>query len=633
MAWNKGNQGLRLEYSSKRINEEILERRGHINDTEAKPLLYKFLRNNVGYTFKLFFGVRIYPFQEMLIKSMMIADTCMMVLSRGMGKTYASAIYLLLQLIFRQGVTIGVLSSSFRQAKMILQKAEDILKKPGAKLVAGLFKFTKGTDQWTLTCGRSKAVALPLADGSRLRGFRFQIILLDEFLNIPKNIFTEIILPFLGVVENPTEREDLRVLEDQLIEQGKMTEEERYQWTDNKLILLSSPSYTFEYMYELYCSYRDKILGVENKHKEDDEIEIDEDAYRIIFQLSYDCAPQDLYDKKQLMSAKATMSEAVFNKEYGGQFVSESDSYFKLSKMNACTVPDGDAPHVEISGDPSQEYILAIDPSWSEDEGSDDFAMAVFKLDKDNQRAYLVHAYGMAGTTLKKHIKYFHYLITHFNIQAICLDYAGGVQFISACNESELFKDSKIHLGVIEGIENDFDKPETYQDDILKFKQELAPTQRKYCFLRKPTSQWIRQANELLQANIDHKRIWFAAPAQGASFENQRKKEIGVGDLHWDVDYTKTATKTSMLDFLEHQVEMINLTKSQCANIEVVSNPQGSQVFRLPVHMGRLKGKNKPRKDNYAALVLGNWMAKIYFDTINAADKPKVASTFTPFLA
>jgi len=631
--WSKGKQGLRLEYSSKRINEEILERRGHINDTEAKPLLYKFLRNNVGYTFKLFFGMRIYPFQEMLIKSMMIGDACMFVLSRGMGKTFVASIYLMLQLIFRQGVTIGVLSSSFRQAKMILQKAEDILKKPGAKLVAGLFKFTKGTDQWTLTCGRSKAIALPLADGSRLRGFRFQIILLDEFLNIPKNIFTEIILPFLGVVDNPTEREDLRVLEDQLIEQGRMKEEERYQWTDNKLILLSSPSYTFEYMYELYCSYRDKILGVENKHKEDDQVEIDKDAYRIIFQLSYDCAPQDLYDKKQLASAKATMSEAVFNKEYGGQFVSESDSYFKLSKMNACTVPDGDAPHVEISGDPSQEYILAIDPSWSEDEGSDDFAMAVFKLDKDNQRAYLVHAYGMAGTTLKKHIKYFHYLVTHFNIQAICLDYAGGVQFISACNESELFKDSKIHLGVIEGVENDFDKPESYQDDILKFKQELAPTQKKYCFLRKPTSQWIRQANELLQANIDHKRIWFAAPAQGASFENQRKKEIGIGDLHWDVDYTKTATGTSMLDFLEHQVEMINLTKSQCANIEVVSNPQGSQVFRLPVHMGRLKGKNKPRKDNYAALVLGNWMAKVYFDTINAADKPKVAATFTPFLA
>ncbi len=634
MSWTKGNQNLRLEYSAKRINEEILEKPGNLNEEDAKIYLYKFLRNNLGFSSELFLGMRLFPFQEMLIKSMMIADTCMMVLARGCSKTWSSAIYLLLQLMFRQGVTIGVLSSSFRQARMILGKAEDILNKPGANIVKGLFKFTKGTDQWTLTCGRSKAIALPLADGSKLRGFRFQVILLDEFLNIPKNIFTEVILPFLGVVDNPTQREDLRVLEDQLIAQGKMKEEERYQWTDNKLILLSSPSYTFEYMYELYCSYRDKILGVNNKNKEDEDISVDEDAYRIIFQMSYECAPPDLYDKKQLASAKATMSEAVFAKEYGGQFVSESDSYFRLSKMAACTVPDGDAPHVEVAGDPSQEYILSIDPSWSEDEGSDDFAMAVFKLDKDTQRAYLVHAYGMAGTNLKKHIFYFHYLITHFNIQAICLDYAGGVQFISACNESELFKESKIHLGVIDNIENEFDKPESYQDDILKFKQELAPTQKKYCFLRKPTSQWIRQANELLQANIDHKRIWFAAPAQSSAYENQRKKTIPINDLDWDRKYRKSSSAgASMIDFIDHQVSMIDLTKSQCANIEVVSNPQGSQVFRLPVHMGRLKGPNKPRKDNYAALVLGNWMAKVYFDTINAADKPKVASTFTPFLA
>lgn len=519
-------------------------------------------------------------------------------------------------------------------SKMILGKAEDILKKPGARMVAGLFKLTKGTDQWTLTCGRSKAIALPLADGSRLRGFRFQVILLDEFLNIPRNIFTEVILPFLGVVDNPTERMELRVLEDSLIERGKMTEDERYKWIDNKLILLSSPSYTFEYMYELYCSYRDKILGVETKNKEDDEENgVDEDAYRVIFQLSYECAPIDLYDKKQLNSAKTTMSEAVFQKEYGGQFVSESDSYFRLSRMAACTVPDGDSPHVEICGDPSKEYIISIDPSWSEDEGSDDFAMGVFKLDKENNKACQVHAYGMAGTNLKKHIRYFHYLITHFNVQVICLDYAGGVQFISACNESELFKSSKIHLGVIDNIENDFDKPETYQDDILKFRSELAPTQKKYCYFRKPTSQWIRQANELLQANIDHKRIWFAAPATDSAYESQRGKSIPIDEIEWDRKYRKSSTKASMIDFLDHQVSMIHLTKSQAANIEVVSNPQGSQVFRLPTHMSRLSGPNKPRKDNYSVLVLGNWMSKVYFDSMGAEDKPKVASTFTPFLA
>lgn len=626
--WTKGQQVKNFQFSAKKLNDEIRKIEGYIPEEEAALLLFKFLRNNIGLASEMFIGMKLFPFQEMLIKSMMIGDFSMFVLSRGMSKTWSAAIYVLLQLIFRQGVQIGVLSSSFRQAKFILQKAQDILNKPSASLVKDLFKFTKGTDQWIITCGDSRATALPLADGSRLRGFRFQILLLDEFLNISKNIFQEVILPFLGVIDNPTERQDLKELEDQLIAQGKLTEEERYKWTDNKLILLSSPSYTFEYMYELYCSYRDSILGVNIRNEEEEEVGTD--AYKIIFQLSYDCAPESLYDKNQLSIAKNTMSEAIFKKEYGGQFVSESDSYFKLSKMASCTVPDGSSPHVEICGNPADEYIISIDPSWSEDSGSDDFAMEVFKLDKENQRAFLVHAYGLSGTALKSHIKYFHYLITHFNVQAVCLDYAGGVQFLSACNESELFKKDNIQLGTLE-IENDFDKPEEYQKDLIKYKQQLNPSQYKYCYLRKPTSNWIRQANELLQANIDHKRIWFASPAIDEAFASQRSKEIPIDDLKWDKHTAPSSTGAKKIEFLDHQVSKIEQTKQQCANIEVVTNPQGSQTFRLPTHMSRQTGPNKPRRDNYSALVLGNWMSKIYFDSFFAKEERPNFDTFVPF--
>ena len=628
MAWNKGIQGHRMEYSARAINEEILEKKGFIQEGEAKVLLCKFLRNNISLASEMIIGMKLFPFQAMLIKAMMIGDFSMFVLSRGMSKTWSAAIYVMLQLIFRQGINIGVLSSGFRQAKFILQKCEDILKKPAACMASPLFTLQKGTDQWTLNCGMSKAMALPLADGSRLRGFRFSVLLLDEFLNIPKNIFQEVILPFLGVIDNPTEREDLASLEDELIANGKMKEEDRYKWANNKFFMLSSPSYTFEYMYELYCQYRDAILGVDIRTDENEEF--DEDAYRIIFQLSYDCAPKALYDKNQLQVAKQTMSEAVFNKEYGGQFVSESDSYFKLSKMAACTVPDGDAPFVQIAGNPDRKYVVAIDPSWSEDSGSDDFAMEVFELDENSQKGCMVHAYGLAGTGLKKHIEYFHYLITNFNVQCVVLDYAGGVQFVSACNESELFKDNKIHLSAIE-TEGEFDKPETYVKDLNTFKRELAPSQHKYCILRKPSSNWIRQANELLQANIDHKRILFAAPAHDENFNKQRKKNIPIEKLKWDTRVKKQSSGAAKIDFLDHQVSKIEQTKQQCANIEVVTNPQGSQTFRLPPHMSRQTGPNKPRKDNYSALVLGNWAIKTYFDAMNTTEEAKTFDTFTPF--
>ena len=86
----------------------------------------------------------------------------MFVLSRGMSKTWSAAIYVMPPTDLPSGINIGVLSSGFRQAKFILQKCEDILKKPAATMAAPLFNLQKGTDQWTLSCGLSKAMALLL---------------------------------------------------------------------------------------------------------------------------------------------------------------------------------------------------------------------------------------------------------------------------------------------------------------------------------------------------------------------------------------------------------------------------------------------------------------------------------------
>ena len=653
MAWQKGVQECRFDYSADTVNDEIEAIEGFIPEDQAQILLYKFLRANIGFASELLLGVTLFPFQHILIKSMMLGDFSMFVLSRGMSKTFSAAIYVMLQLLFRQDIKIGVLSSGFRQAKMIMGKAYDVLKKPAAKIVRPLFGngrniITKGTDQWTLQCGESEAIALPLADGSRLRGFRFQILLLDEFLNIPKNIFQEVILPFIGAVDNPTQRAELRKAEDKLIEQGLMGEDERFKWPSNKLILLSSPSYTFEYMYEVYCLYRDRILGVLHEKNYEDESLAEESDYSVIIQLSYDMAPPDLYDKKQLRQAKSAMSEAVFAKEYGGQFISESDSYFRLSKMMKCTIPDGEAPTVQIVGDKDREYSFAIDPSWSQDSSSDDFAIGGFQLDTKTQKDTLVHAYGVAGQPTRNHIKYLLYLLQNFNTKFLTLDLAGGLQFIQACNESELFKKAGYSLfSVNEEIEGDFLKPEKYLEDLRAFKRELmkGTARRIPCYLRNFSSTWIREANEFLQAQIDHKRIFFAAPcAIESEFQRQTKAKIGIDGLVYrsiddaerklDRDTLKLLNEGSashkMMEFLDHQNYMLELTKQEAANVEVKTTPQGNQTFQLPQHMQRQTGPNRPRKDNYSTLVLGNWTNKIYHEAMNVEEAPQVAATFTP---
>lgn len=632
MAWDKGRQRYRMEHASGPLNEELKNMEGSLKDEDARYYLYKFLRNNIAFTSELFLGVKLFPFQAMAIKGMMVSDYSMFVFSRGMSKTYSTAVYVLLECLLNPNANIGVIAGTFRQSKMIFQKMEDILGKPEAKLAKECgVKITKGTDQWTIKIGGSRAVALPLANGERLRGFRFNRIVLDEFLTIPEKIFNEVILPFLGVVENPVEREELHNLESRLIDKGEMEEKDRFVWPNNKLIILSSPSFKFEYMYKLFKKYEDLILG-NNEQRSQEEIteseEGEDEAYRLIMQLSYDCAPKRLYDQNLLKQAKATMSEMQFNREFGAQFVDESDGYFRLSKMSACTIADGDFPAVEVVGNPSDEYIMAFDPNWAGNTSADHFAMHVFKVMQEDQKICLVHSYAVAGVSLKEHMRYFLYLVTHFNIIGICGDYNGGVQFINACNESQMFKTENVNIGV---IEIDIEKPESYHADILDFKNQYNVKSKKYCILRKPTVNWIRNANEMLQGAIDHKRILFGSRAVDSHFDDQRKKNLPIDTLKWDMKITSSSKGARMIDFIDHQKSIIELTKTECANIEVTTNPQGSQSFNLPQNIKRQTGPNRARKDSYSALLLGNWFAKIYFDSKHAKASKPPSSSFIPF--
>lgn len=617
MSWQEGNQS--RPKSRIRDNKQLSALEGFLEEHEAKIALYEFLRGNVSFAADLIFGIKLFPFQHMAVKSMFETDYFLGVWSRGMSKSFSTGIYAALDAILNQGVEIGILSKSFRQSKMIFKKIEDIAAKPEAAFFKQcITKVSKSNDEWLMEIGQSRIRALPLGDGEKLRGFRFQRIIIDEFLLMPERIYNEVIVPFLSVVENPTQRQELYGLETMLIEQGKMKEEDRYVWPNNKLIALSSASYKFEYLYKLYNQF-EFLITQENKRDK---------ATRCIMQFSYDCAPSQLYDQNLVNQAKATMSQSQFDREFGAVFTDDSSGYFKTSKMALCTIPEGDYPSVEIKGDPDSKYILAFDPSWSQTESSDDFAIQILKLHEDEQKATVVHSYALSGTSLKYHIIYFEYCLDNFNIVSIVGDYNGGVQFIQACNESEIFqsKDKKLKT-----IDVPFDNPEEYQSDLRKFRMEYNHSDNKIVYLRKPTSKWIRQANELLQANFEHRRIFFASRAIDEAYNKQRNKSIPIEKLRFlrAEEDMKQAPSAKMIDFIEHQADMLDLTKNECALIQITTTSQGTQTFDLPPNLRRQTGPDKARKDSYSALVLGNWMAKIHFDS-NDKSIDDVFETFTP---
>jgi len=597
----------------------LLEKEGYLDDNEAKILLYKFLRENPSFATELFTGVKLFPFQHMAIKAMMESDYFLGIWSRGMSKSFSTAIFALLDAILHQGVQIGILSKSFRQSKMIFKKIEDIAKSPKATFFAQcITRTSKMNDEWVMEIGQSSIRALPLGDGEKLRGFRFQRMIIDELLLMPQKIFNEVIMPFLSVVSNPTERQEVYDLETQMIKKGKMTESERKRWPNNKIIGLSSASYKFEYLYKLYQQYENLIL---NENTQDG-------AHRTIMHFSYDCAPKQLYDQNLINQSKATMSDSQFDREFRAVFTDDSSGYFKVSKMAECTLPDGEGQSVEVVGNHNDEYILAFDPSWSESESSDDFAMLLIKLNKDLRKGTVVHSYGLSGANLKTHIKYMAYLLTHFNIVAVVGDYNGGVQFMNSCNESTIFKDFNLKL---ETIEADLDKPADYQKNLRKLKNQYNKKSKKFVFLRKPSSPWIRAANESLQSSFDRKKIFFAGAAMNDDYNIQRKANVPIKGLKFirsDNNQSGSAG-ARMIDLVEHQKDMMDLIKVQCALVQITTSAQGTQSFDLPPNLRRQKGADKARKDSYSALLLGNWMMNVFYD-METYDGDLGETTFTP---
>jgi hypothetical protein len=53
-----------------------------------------------------------------------------------------------------------------------------------------------------------------------------------------------------------------------------------------------------------------------------------------------------------------------------------------------------------------------------------------------------------------------------------------------------------------------------------------------------------------------------------------------------------------MIDFVEHQFDMLNLTKTECSLIQITTSSGGTQNFDLPPSLKRQTGPEKARKDS-----------------------------------
>jgi hypothetical protein len=596
------------------VNERLLKLPGDLNDEDAKATLGEFFRHNLGITTELLSGIRLAAYQEINLLAWFIVNYGMNVWGRGCSKSFGAAVFCFLYCIFNPGSKIIIAGPTFRTARFIFGKIEEILKSPEAELLQQCFGATsKRNDVFEWEINKGKIIAIPL-NGEKIRGFRCNVLLLDEANWLEQDMIEKVLMPFLVAPKDIGER--LKVKEQEaLIREGKMKEEERtvYQ-SDAKMILFSSAGYTFEYLYKLYQDWLEIISGSSGKD------DYKANARYFVSQIAWNAIPEEMMDQTIIKEASrgGASSSSSFKMEYGAQFCDGSDSYFNAKKMEECTLKLNEYPHTLIKGDPSKKYILAIDPNGSDSPSADYFAMAVMELDEENQVGTLVHGYqGLGGIT--NHVKYLFYLLTNFNIVFGIGDASGLDTFLDAANNSPEFLAAGKRLKYI-----DFDTTKDGQDYI----DQLIATRNQYnqeggsIIIRQFFStEFIRRANEHLQNCFNYKKVFFASKTlpNESIVESQLNLQVPKSLI-----FTGNHEKWGMAEFIDHQDDIIYQTKRQCALVEFTATTKGSVNFDLPQHMRRMTSADKPRKDNYSALVLANWAIKHYYAFTKQPEKVRI---------
>lgn len=641
---------------------------GDLTDDQARVFLGRLLKYNIGMLVNLLTGVTLDPWQRVVIKGWLSKNYSMTIASRGLGKSFLFGHFCYLYCLLNPGKQIIIVAPTFRSSRRILEgiNAWSLRQRrkgdPGGELLRQCFAkdMEKKQDNWVISFKNgSTIVALPLGDPDRLRGFRCSVLAIDEALMLPQVTIDNVLKPFLFAIplEEVNRRRRVRRREDDLIRQGKMAETQRVEFDSQaKMILLSSASYAYQDLFALFKKYLAKIKARDPETMAeftgDKEIKMDEfdildkkPATYLIHQLPWQIANKDLIDKAALEELESGMlSESTVKREFGAQFVQDSDGYFRAAKMELCTIPDGKEPCVEIVGDRNAKYILAIDQNVSDSETADHFAMCVIKLTerkigegKTEEVGLVVHQYAEVGVPLKEHIYYLYFLLTYFNIVYIGYDASQGknLGFINICNESELFREKGIllkHIDAEFGTDREEDIVQQVRRGYNKDNRMIVQPQAFH-------SQFQNAANEHLQACFDSKSILFAgkAKANGDVYKSLITQDIGsILSKHSSFANPDPEAKGApglKDEFIEKQDALIDLVKVECAMIEIKISSLGNTSYDMPQHMKRgNKKKSRSRKDSYSALLLCAWCLRIYRRAMQLPQEETEGQGFAVFM-
>lgn len=585
----------------------------------------------IGSTCKLLFNIELHPIQMMILQEFWLRPFPMYIASRGWGKSFLLALYAIVRCMFYPGTKIVIVGAAFRQSKIIFEYMETIWRT--SPVLRSIFSGNddgprRDVDRCTMRLGDSWAVAIPMGDGSKIRGLRAHIIIADEFASISPDIYETVVAGFAAVSATPIENVKEQAKKEALKEAGLWNEDLEILHTKmgNQAIISGTADYGFKHFAKYWNRYKGIVesQGDIEKLQELFQGEVPDNFnwkdYSII-RIPYELIPKGFMDDKQVARAKATIHTAIYNMEYAACFVSDSEGFFKRSLIEGCVVSEKDPIKIGereivfdavVKGNTNNQYVYGIDPASEKD----NFSIIILEIHPDHNRVVycwttnrgnfkarqkrgLIEEHDFYGFCVRK----IRDLMKTFPPATIGMDAQGGGVAI----EEGLHDPSKLQDG-----ENliwpviDYNKSKSKDTDAQPGLHILELVQ----FAR---AEWTAFANHGLRKDLEDKLLLFPR------FDNltlglaldQEGKDI----LDSELDNLHDNLSECIMEIEELKNELTTIVMSQTSQ-----GPNARDRWDTPEIKLQQGKRGRLRKDRYSALIIANAIARKFQKGLRPVD-------------
>lgn len=339
-------------------------------------------------------GIHLFPFQKLILRAMGRNQNSMLICSRGLGKSWISAVFMICMCILYPGYKFGIASGKGQQSRnVIVQKIKGELLNNESVRREILFPIKTGMDECCVSFKNGAEIrAIILGQnqsGDSARSWRFNGILVDEARLVKESAVTEVLIPM-----TKTKRQNILNLQ-RLYPNQKIQEK-------GKMIYISS---AYLKTCDLYKRFKEHYVNMANNHPDYFVCSLD---YRV-------GVDAGIFDEDDILQEKNSPSMTLdkFQYEYDGMFVgSSSESYYPFELTEACRTLENCELKQPLKT--LAEYVITHDVAVSGATKSDNAVTHVIKIKQKPGGLYFkecVYTKTMHGVPLHKQRDFLRHLI------------------------------------------------------------------------------------------------------------------------------------------------------------------------------------------------------------------------------